>query len=69
MKACEHCGKSTRTLYPIMVKAPESPAEAMAMSRVLPRSALEALDIDLPWGEHPDDNQFEAWCESCAVTA
>ncbi len=35
-----------------------SAAHAFDGSRMIPRAALEVFGIDLPWGEHPDDDMF-----------
>lgn len=69
MKRRAQCGKTTRTVAPVMVKPAVPVSEAMADNRPLPRLALQALGWPEPaWGEHPDDNSFEDRCEACAET-
>lgn len=66
MKTCDHCGKPTRHFVPVMTAAPAAASLADG-SQPLPRLALYALGApEPPWGEHPNDNDIQSWCEACA---
>lgn len=65
-KTCDRCGQPTRTVYPVMAKAPAKAADMD--SQPLSRLALYALGVPEPvWGDHPDDDMFETWCEDCVT--
>lgn len=63
---CDRCDQPTRTVVPVLAAGREM-GVAEVENRPLPRAALQALGWpEPPWGEHPDDNMFESWCEDCA---
>jgi hypothetical protein len=48
-----------RTVRPVLNPDKDmSVAHAFDESRPLPRSALEALGHEIPWGHHPDDDMW-----------
>lgn len=66
---CDNCGKQTRTVVPVMDNATRYRVldDILDMNRPLPRSALTPeQDAAIPWGTHPDDDQFRSWCVDCA---
>jgi hypothetical protein len=66
---CQNCGAPTCRVIPIYKpSSPQTVAAAFASGRVLPRSALtNEQNAAIPWGEHPQDNDIQTWCEECAA--
>lgn len=70
MTTCEKCGKSIRQVVPVMDNAARHRVldDITDPNRHLPRSALsDEQNAAIPWGTHPDDNQFRSWCVDCAA--
>lgn len=67
MTRCEKCGKEALAVFPVLVPTPHVVAgwNPLAANRVLSRAAHEALGHEIPWGQHPEDDRFQAWCEEC----
>lgn len=69
MIKCDECGRPARTVYPY-VRRDAAAVKFMHQDRALSRLALYVLDpameASIPWGQHPDDDQFGTACEACA---